>query len=56
MTADEIVPVEHAYKLYEAAPEPKRLEIIEGADHVFSQSKHLNKVIELSLTWFKKHL
>jgi fermentation-respiration switch protein FrsA (DUF1100 family) len=54
--SDEIVPLEHAKKLYEAAPEPKRLEIIEDADHVFSQNKHLNKVIDLTLEWFKKYL
>lgn len=53
---DKVVPTEHAQKLYEAAPEPKRLEIVEGADHVFSQSEHLNQVINWSLEWFKKHL
>jgi alpha/beta superfamily hydrolase len=53
---DEVVPVEHSQKLYEAAAEPKRLEIVEGADHVFSKSEHLNKVIDLSLEWFKKYL
>lgn len=55
-STDEIVPLEHSQKLYEAAAEPKRLEIIEGADHAFSQSEHLNKVIDLSLGWFKKYL
>ncbi len=54
--SDEVVPLEHSMKLYEAAAEPKRLEIIDGANHVFSQSEHLNKVIELSLEWFKKYL
>jgi len=53
---DKVVPVMHAQILYEAAPEPKRMEIVEGADHVFSQSEHLNKVIDLSLEWFKKYL
>jgi len=52
---DEIVPVEHAYKLHEAAPH-SRLEIIEGADHTFSKEEHLNKAVKLSLEWFKKHL
>lgn len=31
---DEIVPVSHAYELYEAAGEPKRLWIVEDAPHV----------------------
>jgi len=53
---DEVVPLEHAQKLFEAAPEPKRLEIVEGADHVFSRSVHLNKAIDLSLEWFSKYL
>lgn len=55
-SSDEVVPPTHAQKLYEAAPEPKRLEIIEGADHVFSHSEHLKKVIDLSLEWFKQYL
>jgi len=53
---DEVVPPEHAQKLHEAASEPKRLEFVAGADHVFSQHEHLNKVIDLSLEWFKKYL
>lgn len=55
-SSDEVVPLEHSQKLYETAVEPKRLEIIDGANHVFSQSEHLNNVIDLSLDWFKKYL
>lgn len=55
-SSDEVVPLEHAQKLHEAAPEPKRLEIVEGADHVFSKNEHLNKIIDLGLEWFKKYL
>ena len=53
---DELVPAEHARILYEAAPEPKRLEIIEDADHVFSRPEHVARVIELSMDWLKKYL
>ncbi len=53
---DKLVPVEHAHKLYEHAEIPKELEVIEGADHTFSQAKHLDKVVNLSLKWFRKHL
>ncbi|MEM3673766.1 MAG: YqiA/YcfP family alpha/beta fold hydrolase [Candidatus Bathyarchaeia archaeon] len=53
---DEIVPVEHALKIYEAAPEPKRLEIIDGGDHTFSRVEHLDRAINLSLEWFNKYL
>ena len=45
---DELVPVEHALKLYEVAREPKRIEIIEGADHAFSKTEHLNNAIDLT--------
>ena len=53
---DELVPVEHAYRLYKAAKKPKKLEIIEGGDHTFSQAKDLDRVINLTLEWFKKYL
>jgi len=51
-----LVPVEHAYKLFKAAKEPKKLEVIKGANHRFSNIEHLNKVVELSLSWFKTYL
>lgn len=53
-SSDEIVPLEHAVKLHEAAPEPKKVEIIENANHIFSNG--LDKVIKLSLDWFRKYL
>jgi dipeptidyl aminopeptidase/acylaminoacyl peptidase len=53
-SADEVVPLEHAHRLYEAAGEPKRLEIVEGADHRFSNG--LDKAVELTLEWFKEHI
>ncbi|RLG90473.1 MAG: hypothetical protein DRO36_06040 [Candidatus Hecatellales archaeon] len=53
---DELVPVEHAYMLYKNAKEPKRLEVVEGGDHTFSNPKNLDRVIGLALEWFKKYL
>ncbi|MBS7655522.1 prolyl oligopeptidase family serine peptidase [Candidatus Bathyarchaeota archaeon] len=53
---DKLVPVNHAYELFKAAKKPKKLEIIKDANHVFSNDNHLNKVIELSLKWFKIYL
>lgn len=53
---DELVSVEHAYMLYENAKKQKKLEIIEGANHTFSGAKVLDKIIKLSLNWFKKYL
>ncbi|MEM2767324.1 MAG: alpha/beta fold hydrolase [Candidatus Bathyarchaeia archaeon] len=55
-SCDPLVPVEHAQRLYKAASEPKRLEVIEGADHVFSNPIHLDKAINLILEWFHKYL
>lgn len=55
-SADELVPVEHALKLYEAASGPKRIEIIEGADHSFRCPEHLNKAIDLAIEWFNKYI
>jgi len=52
--SDELVPVEHAYKLYEAAPAPKRIEIVEGADHSFSRG--LDRALAAIIDWFKKFL
>jgi fermentation-respiration switch protein FrsA (DUF1100 family) len=51
---DEVVPLEHARLLYTAAKEPKRMEVIEGADHVFSSG--LERAIDLTLDWFKRYL
>lgn len=55
-TSDEVVPVEQAYELYRYANKPKRLEIIDGANHAFNKPEHLERVINLSLEWFKRYL
>ena len=54
--SDELVPVENAYKLFRYANKPKRLEIVEGANHRFNKSEYLEKVVKLSLDWFKRYL
>ena len=53
---DETVPVEHAHRLYQTAREPKKLEIVAEADHVFSNGTHREAAIEASLNWFKHYL
>lgn len=55
-SVDELIPVEHALKLYEAVSGPKRIEIIEGADHRFTGTDHLNRAINLVIEWFREHL
>lgn len=53
---DELVPMESTYELYENANEPKRLEILEGAEHRLNNPKHLERIATLSLEWFKRYL
>ncbi len=53
---DDVVPVADANTLYSLANEPKRLEIIDGANHAFDNPEHLDRIIGLSLEWFKAHL
>lgn len=53
---DDIVHADDARLIYERASEPRRLEIIAGADHVFSAPEHLEQVVKLSLEWFERYL
>lgn len=55
-SADETVPAKDAHELYKSAREPKRLAIIEGGNHVFSDSEHLEQITGLALDWFKQYL
>ncbi|MBO3839941.1 MAG: alpha/beta fold hydrolase [Thermoproteota archaeon] len=52
---DSVVPVEHARMLYDGAGEPKKIVIIEGADHTFNRREWEDKVIELTIEWFKEN-
>lgn len=49
---DEIVPVAEAYRARELNPDGARLEIIPGADHMFSQEAHRHRIAELVVAWF----
>jgi len=53
---DELVPVEHAGMIYEQLNYPKKMEIIQGADHRLSHSQHRQKAIEMTLEWFERYL
>jgi len=55
-TSDDVVSTEDAHRLYYHASEPRRLEEVEGANHVFSEPEHLEKIVNLSLEWFKRYL
>jgi hypothetical protein len=53
---DDVVPVEHAFRLYDAAREPRRLEIIPGADHTFSRPEHRAHALALCVEWMQRYL
>ena len=53
---DDVVPVEDAHRLHEAAGEPRRLEIIPGADHRFSRPEHRARALALCLEWMRRCL
>jgi hypothetical protein len=53
-SADKLLPPEHSKALSEAANEPKRLVVIEGANHLYSD--HRIPLIEAVMAWFREHL
>ena len=54
--SDETVPLDHAKRLYQSAKEPRRLEIVKGADHTFSNLELRENAISSSLNWFQRYL
>ncbi len=55
-SADELVAPKNAYDIYQNSLEPKRIEIISGADHGFNDPMHIEKVINLTVEWFRQYL
>jgi len=53
---DELVPVEHAGMIYEQLNYPKKMEIIQGADHRLTHPPHRQKAIDMTLEWFERYL
>ena len=51
---DEIIPVRDAHRLHQFRPADTELEIIPGADHMFSQDAHRQDVTELVVKWFER--
>ena len=49
-TGDELIPPEHARRLYRAAREPKELKLVEGAGHRLRKDK---RVAQLILDWLQ---
>ena len=55
-SADPLVPLLHAKKLYSNVTSEKRLDILEGADHSYSQEDHLKRLVNMSAQWLDQHL
>ncbi|HEV8664212.1 MAG TPA: alpha/beta fold hydrolase [Candidatus Methylomirabilis sp.] len=55
-TADALVPEAHAHALYARAAEPKSLEILPGADHVFSDPAARAVALSRTVAWFTRFL
>jgi fermentation-respiration switch protein FrsA (DUF1100 family) len=53
---DEIVPVEHARRLYAASLNPRQLEIVPGGDHRLADASHREHAIRVSLDWIGRYL
>ena len=53
---DKLVATENAHDIYRNSKQPKRLEIIEGASHSFSDPIHLKEVITMTVNWFHQYL
>jgi dipeptidyl aminopeptidase/acylaminoacyl peptidase len=51
---DEVVPAFEGKAIYENIKEPKQFELIKGGDHIFSVPSHRDRVIALSLDWFRR--
>jgi fermentation-respiration switch protein FrsA (DUF1100 family) len=49
--SDDVVPLHHAYELFNNAGEPKKLEIIKGAGH---RLRHVKEAVDIALKWLLK--
>lgn len=51
--ADEVVPVDHARRLWKGAADPKRIEVLAGADHSISDPAHRDRAVALTVHWVR---
>jgi dipeptidyl aminopeptidase/acylaminoacyl peptidase len=54
--ADTIVPVEEAYELYGCLAQEKRLTILSGADHRFSNPETMQRALAETVDWLAEHI
>lgn len=53
---DETVPVQEARELHDLLAVPKRLVVLQGADHRLSDPSHLAQAMNESFEWFSRYL
>jgi uncharacterized protein len=53
---DEVVPASEGKAIYDNLQKPKKFELIEGADHTFTEPSHRVRAAKLSLAWFARYL
>ncbi len=54
--ADETVPCDEGRNIFDCIREPKKLEIIEGADHILSNPAHREHAITMAIRWLAGYL
>lgn len=54
--ADELVPSDQAWEIFDGLGSPKEIHIMEGADHRFTNPDHRQRAMDLSVVWFRKYL
>ena len=54
-TNDEIVPPDHARRIYEAAQQPKKLILYENCTHRMTDPDHQRRFIEACAAWFEPY-
>ncbi len=50
-TNDKRVPISEARELFNEATDPKEIDIVEGADHYFSDEEHRKYLFETIISW-----
>ena len=54
--SDNLVPLDHAYRLFEEINTEKKMKIVIGGDHVFSHPFQLAEILGASMNWLKTFL
>ena len=52
--ADELVPVDQAWEIFNSLGTYKEIRILEGADHRLTNPDHRQRATDLTIAWFKK--